>query len=536
MRLHETDGACVARRAGGRDDVDVERIGLVEKRPSHIAILPSVEAAAQDEHSNGQGRVRTLQRSARDAAPRRGGHEDPGRDGCVAIVGAGYVGLALAAYLVTTGRSVLLVEADPERRTALARGEIPIYEAGLDSVLAPAMREATLVVTGDLGRALDATRMVFVAVGTPSAADDNPDLSAVTSVVSELRTHAKPGTVVVLKSTVPPGTGRSIQEQLQGPPFLLPVVSCPEFLREGSALRDMYSAARHVIGGDDEEAMARVARVIGHPEIPVVMTDPTSAELIKYGSNSFLALKISFANELARFADQIGADIVSVVRGMGLDPRIGTEGIRAGLGFGGCCLPKDVRALIGAGERHHTAFGTLEAALQVNDTQRAFFTEKIRHALGGRLNGQKVAVLGLAFKPGTDDMREAPSLDIIRHLLGHGAELTAHDPHAISKAAPLLPPQVELTPDPYDCLSGADAAAIVTEWPEYLQLDWNRARQVMRQPVLVDGRNCLDPGEAARLGFRYHAVGRPSAQADRGTRQTETITPAQMASGSRGKC
>jgi UDPglucose 6-dehydrogenase len=454
----------------------------------------------------------------------------PEQDRCVAIIGGGYVGLALAAYLVENGRSVILVEADPERRDALARGEMPIYEAGVDPVLRQALREATLLVTGDLGRALDATRMVFVTVGTPSAANHDPDLSAVTSVVSALRVHAKPGTVVVLKSTVPPGTGRRIQEQLQGAPFRLPVVSCPEFLREGSALRDMRSAARHVIGGDDDEAMSRVAEVVSTPETPVLMTDSASAELIKYGSNSFLALKISFANELARFADQVGADIVPVAEGMGLDPRIGLEGLRAGLGFGGCCLPKDVRALVGAAERYATPFGTLEAALRVNAGQRALFTDKIRQALGGRLDGRRVAVLGLAFKPGTDDVREAPSLDVIGYLLAHGAELIAHDPCAIGKAAPLLPPQVRMTADPYECLSEADVAAIVTEWPEYLALDWDRARQVMRDPVLVDGRNCLDPSGIARLGFRYHAVGRPSVWGDSRPHQSETVAPTQLTS------
>lgn len=451
--------------------------------------------------------------------------ETPEQDGCVTIVGGGYVGLALAAYLVTNGRSVILVEADPDRRDALARGEMPIYEAGVDSILAQAVRESALMVTGDIGRALDATRMAFVAVGTPSAADGHPDLSAVATVVSDLRVHAKPGTVVVLKSTVPPGTTRRFAEQLRGAPFPLPVVSCPEFLREGTALQDMHSAARHVIGGDDDEAMNRVAKVVGSPGTPVIMTDSTSAELIKYGSNSFLALKISFANELARFADQVGADIVPVVEGMGLDPRIGKEGLRAGLGFGGCCLPKDVRGLIGAAGQHNSPFGTLEVAMQVNAGQRALFAEKIRQALGGRLDGCRVAVLGLAFKAGTDDVREAPSLDVIRYLLGHGAELTAHDPCAMGKAAPLLPPQVRLTPDPYDCVSGADAVAVVTEWPEYVRLDWDRALPLMRQPVLVDGRNCLDPAAMARLGFRYHAVGRPS---DRGPRHPETATPAHV--------
>jgi UDPglucose 6-dehydrogenase len=453
----------------------------------------------------------------------------------VAIVGGGYVGLALAAYLVTSGRSVFLVEADLERRQALGRGEVPIHEPGVDSVLAQARQEGALDVTGDLGEALDVTRMVFVTVGTPSSVDDHPDLSAVTSVIGELRAHAKPGTVVVLKSTVPPGTGRRIQEQLQGPPFRLPVVSCPEFLREGSALRDMHLAARHVIGGDDSEATARVAAVVGARRTPVITTDWTSAELIKYGSNSFLALKISFVNELARFADLTGADIVAVVRGMGLDPRIGIEGMRAGLGFGGCCLPKDVRALIRAAGDHDAPFETLEAALHVNVAQRALFTDKIRQALGGRLSGQRVAVLGLAFKPGTDDMREAPSLDVIAKLLGQGAELTAHDPCAIEKAAPMLPSQVRLTPDPYECLSGADVAAIVTEWPEYVRLDWNRARQVMRHPILVDGRNCLEPDRIARLGFHYHCVGRPPAHPARSTRRPETTALARATSGRGGR-
>jgi UDPglucose 6-dehydrogenase len=501
------------------------------RRPGPVSAAQGVQGDTQGVPPNGHGQM-DAERWLADAAmlwPDGNGDRNPDRDGRVAIVGGGYVGLTLAAYLVTSGRSVLVVEADPERRHALARGEIPIYEAGVESVLSPAVREGALEITGDLERALDAARMVFVTVGTPPAANGHPDLSAVSSVVSELRVHAKPGTVVVLKSTVPPGTARLIQEQLEEP-FRLAVVSCPEFLREGSALRDMHLAARHVIGGDDTEAMARVAEVIGAPGIPVISTDWTSAELIKYGSNSFLALKISFANELARFADLVGADIVPVVQGMGLDLRIGAEGMRAGLGFGGCCLPKDVRALIVSAEHHGTEFGTLEAALRVNAAQRTLFTEKIRKALGGRLNGHRVAVLGLAFKPGTDDMREAPSLDIIRNLIEQGAEVTAHDPCAIGKAAPLLPPQVRLTHDPYECLGEADAAAIVTEWPEYLRLDWNQARQVMRHPVLVDGRNCLDPGGIAQLGFRYHAVGRPPVHADHSVDQPETIELAQVAS------
>jgi UDPglucose 6-dehydrogenase len=502
----------------------------MERRPDHIS-APHSARGGTHAFPDGHRQWDTLQRSADATAARHDGALDgnPGQDRNVAVVGGGYVGLTLAAYLVTTGRSVSLVEIASERRDALARGEVPLHEPGVESVLRQALRESALDVTADLGRALDATRMVFITVGTPSSANHYPDLSAVTSVINELRVHARPGTVVVLKSTVPPGTARRIQEQLQGPPFRLPVVSCPEFLREGSALHDMQLAPRQVIGGDDSEAMARVAAVAAAPGTPIVSTDWTSAELIKYGSNSFLALKISFVNELARFAELVGADIVPVVRGMGLDPRIGTEGMRAGLGFGGCCLPKDVRALIGAAERCDATFETLEAALHVNAAQRTVFTEKIRQALGGRLSGHRVALLGLAFKPGTDDVREAPSLAVIGDLIGQGAELTAHDPCALETAAPLLPAHVRLTPDPYDCLTGADAAVIVTEWPDYVRLDWNKARQLMRNPVLIDGRNCLDPGRIARLGFRYHAVGRPSRSPGHSAHQPETTAPAQVA-------
>ena len=430
------------------------------------------------------------------------------RDRCIAVVGGGYVGLAVAAHLVTSGRLVCLVEVDPERRLLLQQGKAPFYEPGLDPVLQWAAREGLLGVTGDLGAALDDARMVFVTVGTPPAEHHEPDLRALTSVVSQVRAHAKQGTVLVIKSTVPPGTARRIQRQLDTPPFKVAVVSCPEFLREGSALHDMRAAHRHVIGGDDPQAMRRVEEVVCAPQAQVVRTDWTSSELIKYGSNGFLALKISFVNELARFAEAAGADILQVARGMGLDPRIGEGSMRAGLGFGGSCFPKDVRALIGAGDRHGIGFATLRVAMEVNATQRLLFVDKIRLALGGQLEGRRVAVLGLAFKPATDDVRDACSLDVIRVLLEQGCQVAAHDPRAIDRAASLLPAQVQLVSDPYECLKGADAAAIVTEWQEYVQLDWGRVHSLMRYPVLVDGRNCLDPAAMAGRGFYYHSVGR----------------------------
>ncbi|HEY4028571.1 MAG TPA: UDP-glucose/GDP-mannose dehydrogenase family protein [Candidatus Dormibacteraeota bacterium] len=451
------------------------------------------------------------------------------RDPRVAIVGGGYVGLALAAHLVTSGHAVDLVEIDRERRLVLQEGRVPVHEPGLDSVLEWATKKGLLQVTADLAAALDASRMVFVAVGTPPGESDEPDLRAITAVAAQVRACARPGTVLVIKSTVPPGTGRRIQGQLHGPPFTVPVVSCPEFLREGSALHDMRAAPRHVIGGEDREAMRRVEEVVCVAQAEVVMTDWTSAELIKYGSNSFLALKISFVNELARFAEAEGADITQVAYGMGLDPRIGAQGMRAGLGFGGSCFPKDVRALIGAGDRHGIGFAALRATMDVNHGQRALFVEKIRRAVGGTLRGTRVAVLGLAFKPCTDDMREACSLDVIQLLLEQGCRVAAHDPCASSTAEPLLPAQVMLAADPYSCVLGADAAAVVTEWPEYVRLDWARARSTMRRPVLVDGRNCLNPAEMARLGFQYHSVGRPPCGPRRTSNQHEAPTEAASA-------
>jgi UDPglucose 6-dehydrogenase len=426
----------------------------------------------------------------------------------VTVVGAGYVGLVTAACLAAGGRRVLVVETDDHRRRAVEAGRIPIHEPGLEPLVARGRALDTLRVCADLPTALRESTMVIVAVGTPPLADGGADLTAVDSVVAEVGRCCRPGTVLVIKSTVPPGTGERLRRATgeQGPAL----VSCPEFLREGTALEDWYGAARIVVGGSDAGAIDRVVAVMGVPGARVVRTDSTSAELIKYGSNAFLALKISFINEMANVAELMGGDVDHVALGMGLDPRIGRSFLNAGLGFGGSCFPKDVRALDRAAMKSGYSFWMLKTAIEVNEQQRSRFVAKIREAVGSDLAGRRIAVLGLAFKPGTDDMRQAPSIDVAARLVEVGASVVAHDPVAAEKAASFLS-GVELASTPYAALEGADAAAIVTEWPEYLSLDWERAAGMMRSPVIVDGRNCLDSLLMAGLGFNYLSIGRPAS-------------------------
>jgi UDPglucose 6-dehydrogenase len=321
---------------------------------------------------------------------------------------------------------------------------------------------------------------------------------------------------------VPPGTSIRLQQQLRGEPFTIPIVSCPEFLREGAALVDVRTATRVVVGGQDTEACERVAEVMGVPGAEVVRTDNTSAELIKYGSNSFLALKISFINEIANVCDLMGGDVDAVAHGMGLDPRIGRSFLNAGLGFGGSCFPKDVRALDQAAGRYGYSFWMLKTAIEVNDQQRMRFVSKIRAAVEGPLEGKRVAILGLAFKPGTDDMRQACSIDVAMRLMELGAEVVAHDPVAMEKAAPLLP-GVELAETAYEAIEGADCIALVTEWPEYLHMNWNRVRHLVKRPLIVDGRNCLDRDEMAANGFTYHGMGRQPGVVLWGRRATDRV-------------
>lgn len=451
----------------------------------------------------------------------------PGTPDRLAIVGAGYVGLVTGACLATQGRSVTLVEVDERRREMIARGESPIYEPGLPDLVRSAVAGGTLRVESDLANAIRTHQLVLVAVGTPSLPDGRADLNALDGVVKAVAEHAQPGSVLVIKSTVPPGTGRRIQQRLDEGDSArgLHVVSCPEFLREGCAVDDIGHADRFVIGGRDPGVLARVTEVLNAFGTPVLNTGNTEAELIKYGSNAFLAMKISFINEIANLCDLVEADIDGVARGMGLDSRIGAASLRAGLGFGGSCFPKDVAALEHAARREGFSFWMLRSATEVNEQQRMRFVQKIRAAVGSRLEGRRVALLGLSFKPGTDDMRQAPSLAIASRLLELGATVVAHDPVAMDEARSLMP-GIELAADPYAAMRGADVVALVTEWPEYLALDWAEAAGLVARRVVVDGRNCLDPDDLARHGFNYYGVGRRTrtTQWDRRSSDRETTT------------
>jgi UDPglucose 6-dehydrogenase len=439
-------------------------------------------------------------------------------DGTIAVIGAGYVGLVTAAWLAECGRHVRVVETAPERLGMLRRHVAPIHENGLQDLLTTVMGDGRLTVTDDVGEAVRGAGITFVAVGTPPLPDGGADLRQVRDALAQLRRHVGPDAVVVVKSTVPPGTTQALIDASPRDRLKAPLVTCPEFLREGSALNDCRNPSRVVIGGDDVPARARVADLFHHLDTAVIQTDATSAEMIKYGSNAFLALKISFINELARLCELIGGDIDVVADGLGADPRIGRAFLNAGLGFGGSCFPKDVAALDEMAGFHGHSFWLLKAATEVNLQQRRRFVVKVQEALGGSLNGKRIAVLGLAFKPGTDDVRQAPSIDVIRQLVDFGARVTAYDPIAGPKAEPLIP-QATICTDAYDCVRGADAVLLVTEWPEFEVLDWSRIAGLVRRRLVVDGRNLLDERLLNDLGFTYLRVGRRPAKSARKRRR-----------------
>jgi UDPglucose 6-dehydrogenase len=434
--------------------------------------------------------------------------DDGVNDAVICVVGGGYVGLVTAACLAEMGATVRVLETDIARLELLQAGRAPIHEPGLEELLRSAMDRKLLWATGDAAAAIGGAGIVFVAVGTPPQADGGADLSQVRFALDQVGLHAADGTVVAIKSTVPPGTTAALRVARSNGRGPIPVVSCPEFLREGNALTDFREPARIVVGGADAEACSRVATVFKRLGAPVLVMDATSAELVKYGANAFLALKISFVNEMARICELTGGDIEAVADGVGRDPRIGSAFLRAGLGFGGSCFPKDVRALDETASYHGHSFWLLKAAMEVNRLQRTRFVGRIREAANGAGAEPRVAVLGLAFKPGTDDMRQAASIDVIRQLESVGCVVTAADPVASEVAAPLLP-STTITTDAYECVTGADVVAVVTEWPEYVALDWDRVAQLVRHRAVVDGRNCLDPAMIREAGFTYMGIGRP---------------------------
>ena len=435
----------------------------------------------------------------------------------VAILGTGYVGLVTGTCLADFGHNVTCVDASEARIATLLAGEIPFYEPGLQELIQRNTAAGRLrFSTGVAGAVRDAS-VIFLAVGTPETPTGEADMSQVEHVADELATCLGDDyKVVVTKSTVPVGTGAWLRARLRrgaSPHAAFDVVSNPEFLREGSAVNDFLRPDRVVIGTSSDRAAA-VMREIYRPlyliEAPIVITDVESAEMIKYASNAFLAVKIGFMNSIANLCDTVGADVHVVAKGMGLDKRIGSKFLHPGPGYGGSCFPKDTRALAALGTQRGAAQPIVEAAIEVNKTQRRLLVEKILAAMGS-VAGRPIAVLGLAFKPNTDDVREAPALDVCRELAAAGARIRAFDPVASSAAAGALADvrdRITFSVDAYDAIDGAEAVVIMTEWNEFRGLDLDRVRRTMARPLLIDARNVLDPVQTRGLGFEYLCTGR----------------------------
>jgi UDPglucose 6-dehydrogenase len=434
----------------------------------------------------------------------------------VAIIGTGYVGLVTGTCLADFGHTVTCVDASEARVATLRRGEIPFFEPGLRELVVKNTEARRLGFTMDIGAAARDADVIFLAVGTPEGESGEADLSQIERVAVQLAPQLDGYKVIVTKSTVPVGTGAWLRERLgRGAPAgsAFDVVSNPEFLREGSAISDFMRPDRVVIGTSSERAAA-VMREIYRPlylvEAPIVMTDLESAEMIKYASNAFLAVKIGFVNGIANLCDRVGADVHVVVKGMGLDKRIGSKFLHPGPGYGGSCFPKDTRALAALGVQHDAPQRIVEAAIEVNLTQRRLLVEKITAALGS-VDGRTIAVLGLAFKPNTDDVREAPALFICRELARAGALIRAFDPVAGPAAEIALADvgdRIRIATDAYSALTAADALVIMTEWNEFRGLDLDRVRRLMARPLLVDSRNVLDPSQTRAKGFEYICTGR----------------------------
>jgi UDPglucose 6-dehydrogenase len=418
------------------------------------------------------------------------------------VVGAGWVGLVTAACFAEMGHRVVLREIVPEKVETLSRGEVPIHEPGLPELIE--RNRERLAFTTEVAELLDGPRLLFVCVQTPPTYSGDADLSAVQQAVEEIGEPG--GKALVMKSTVPVGTGRTIHRDAPD----LAYVSCPEFLKEGTAVEDFLHPDRVVVGADpgDEWAADAVAAIYEALGAPIVRTDLSSAEMIKLASNAYLATKISFINEIANVCDEVGADVTEVARGMGLDPRIGSRFLNAGLGFGGSCFPKDTQALKMLAGNIGYHFQLLNSVIEVNELQKRRVMAKLSKHLDS-LVGKRVALLGLAFKADTDDMREASSLVLAARLEGEGANVVAYDPVAAERAKELLP-SVDMAGSSLDALDGADAAVLVTEWPEFAELDWAEVAKRMSNPLLVDGRNFLDPAAVRAAGITYEAIGRPS--------------------------
>jgi UDPglucose 6-dehydrogenase len=428
----------------------------------------------------------------------------------ICVVGSGYVGLVTGAVFADLGNDVVCVDNVAEKVDSLKAGHIPIYEPGLEEMVARNTADGRLSFTTDLTAAVRRSVIVFITVGTPSGKDGKADLGAVEEVAREIGQAMERYTVIVNKSTVPVGTGELVRDvierhQRQTVPF--DVVSNPEFLREGSAIEDTLRPDRIVIGAPTQQVAMTLLELYAPLERPMIITDVPSAEMIKYASNAYLATKISFANAIANICEMAGADVTQVVKGMGLDARIGPAFLQAGLGYGGSCFPKDTDSLIHTADNLGYDFGLLRAVVDVNRERATHLVAKLEKALAP-LDDKVVAVLGLAFKPNTDDMREAKSIEVVNRLVELGVEVRAYDPVAMANARRALPASVTYCDSAHVAAEGADAVVLLTEWNEFKLLNLERLRGVMRRPVIFDGRNLWEPERMRRLGFEYHSVGR----------------------------
>jgi UDPglucose 6-dehydrogenase len=430
------------------------------------------------------------------------------------MIGSGYVGLVSGACFAEFGANVTCIDVDQAKIDSLLAGKMPIYEPGLDDLVARNVAANRLHFTTAYDPAVGEADLVFIAVGTPTRrGDGHADLVYVYEAAKQVARHLSGYTVIVDKSTVPVGTARQVERIIreENPDADCDVASNPEFLREGAAIGDFMRPDRVVLGIESERAeklLRELYRPINLIEAPIMVTNLESAELIKYASNAFLATKISFINEISTLCEQVGADVHAVARGMGLDGRIGRKFLHAGPGYGGSCFPKDTTALIRIAQEHGASCRIVEAAVEVNAAQKARMVKKIREALGGSESGKTIAVLGLTFKPETDDMRDSPSLAIIPNLVDKGATVRAHDPQGVEEAMKLLPSQVEYFDDIYAMVEDADAIVLMTERNEYRGLDFNRIRESMRGTVFVDLRNVYEHGSMKEHGFEYTCVGR----------------------------
>ncbi|ASP79714.1 UDP-glucose 6-dehydrogenase [Sinorhizobium meliloti] len=434
----------------------------------------------------------------------------------ITMIGAGYVGLVSGVCFADFGHDVVCVDKDEGKISALKKGQIPIFEPGLDHLVASNVASGRLNFTDDLKTAVAASDVVFIAVGTPSRrGDGHADLSYVYAAAREIASNLQGFTVVVTKSTVPVGTGDEVERIIRetNPAVDVTVVSNPEFLREGAAIEDFKRPDRIVIGVDGSDGRARevmteVYRPLYLNQSPLVFTTRRTSELIKYAGNAFLAMKITFINEIADLCEKVGANVQDVARGIGLDGRIGSKFLHAGPGYGGSCFPKDTLALVKTAQDHDTPVRLVETTVAVNDNRKRAMGRKVIAAAGGDIRGSKIAVLGLTFKPNTDDMRDSPAIAVVQALQDAGARVTGYDPEGMENARKLIE-GLDCARDPYEAAAEADALVIITEWNEFRALDFDRLKSTMKTPLLVDLRNIYRKDEVAKHGFRYASIGRP---------------------------